>query len=530
MGRQGQAPRRFSRIHPVYGTPFWSVTTATALIVGLIVVFMTLFGEHGYIAPIPVGLEFSLAGTTLALEEFVLGLSPLTGFATLNLLLPLAVINGVLIASRRKFPDIERGFSVPGVPVVPVIGIVANLALIYNLPQGGIVTGVLLIVALLAVYVVWGGAPDVEELIHEVSAPAGPATDVISEGPAAPAGEADEPQPAERGGEPGEPEAAANGAEPAEPTEPAEPAEPAESAGAVAETDRPRVLVPVARPHRAARYVEVAATFGRALGENPVVQLLNVLQLPDQTPHEVGADDALKRAELIREELGKREFGVEYTVEAHTSRDVGFDIVQTARNDDADLIVMGYPEEHREITEKVEYDAPCDVMFLSDVESGDLSVINVGAGGGPHHLASLRLVRALEDAGSAVNVIEVDPTGEAGTAEVLGATLDELTGVDVQTQSVSSSSVAEGLVSTAAGNGGVLIVGASRTRRLRRWIFGGTPDRVVQLASAEGVPVVVYAGESGIHSWLQDRLVPITRYLLRWSGSDSRGRPAESEG
>jgi amino acid transporter/nucleotide-binding universal stress UspA family protein len=524
MGRQGQAPRRFSRIHPEYGTPFWSVTAATGLIVALIVVFMSLFGEHGYLAPIPVGLDLSVAGATLALEEFVLGLSPLTGFATLNLLLPLAVINAVLIASRRKFPDIERGFSVPGVPVVPVLGIVANLALIYNLPEGGIVTGVLLIVVLLAAYVVWGGAPDVEELIHEVSAPAGPTTDVISEGPAAAAGEADEPEPGDTGGDPGEPAPAANGAEPTEA------AEPAESAAAEAETDRPRVLVPVDRPHRAARYVEVAAAFGRALGENPIVQLLNVLQLPDQTPHEVVADDAVKRAELIRDELAQREFDVEYTVEAHTSRDVGFDIVQTARTDGAGLIVMGYPEDHREITEKVEYDAPCDVLFLSDVEADDLSVVNVGAGGGPHHLASLRLVRSLGSLGSEVHVIEVTPTGDGGTAEAISDTIDELTGIDVETHSVSSASVADGLVDTAAQNGGVLLIGASRTRRLRRWVFGGTPDRVVDLAAAHGVPVMVYASESGIHSWLQDRLFPVTRYLLRLSGRGPHKRAYETEG
>jgi len=29
MGRQGQAPRPFSRIHRQYGTPFWSVASAT---------------------------------------------------------------------------------------------------------------------------------------------------------------------------------------------------------------------------------------------------------------------------------------------------------------------------------------------------------------------------------------------------------------------------------------------------------------------------------------------------------------------
>lgn len=47
MGRQGQAPRPFSRIHRQYGTPFWSVASATGVIVALIVVFIGLFPAEG---------------------------------------------------------------------------------------------------------------------------------------------------------------------------------------------------------------------------------------------------------------------------------------------------------------------------------------------------------------------------------------------------------------------------------------------------------------------------------------------------
>ena len=164
VGQRGQAPRRFSRIHPDYGTPFWSVTTATALIAALIVAFIAVFPAEGA----------ALAGLNL-------GLTALTGFATLNLLLPLAVVNVALIYSRRRFPDIERGFSIPGVPVVPVIGILANLALIYNLPPAGVVTGLVLTGVLVGAYLVWGGAPETEDLFERVVPPlgeeeAGPAT------------------------------------------------------------------------------------------------------------------------------------------------------------------------------------------------------------------------------------------------------------------------------------------------------------------------------------------------------------------
>jgi len=84
MGRQGQAPRPLSRIHPTYNTPFWSVVAATAAIVSFIVVFIGLFPAEG--GPIPFALTVTLpiAGAVTLTE---LGLTTLTGFATLNLLL-----------------------------------------------------------------------------------------------------------------------------------------------------------------------------------------------------------------------------------------------------------------------------------------------------------------------------------------------------------------------------------------------------------------------------------------------------------
>ncbi|WP_255148894.1 amino acid permease [Halorarius halobius] len=485
MGSNGQAPRRFSRIHPEHGTPFWSIASATGVIVTLVVVFMTLFGHHGLVTPLPVGFEATVAGFTVAVEEFVLGLNPLTGFATLNLLLPLAVVNYALIKSRDRFPDIERGFSVPGVPVVPALGIVANVALVYNLPTVGVLLGLLTAALLVVAYVGWGGAPETDELVREVV------------------------------------EATPNGGGTA--------AAPGDGSETEASEERPRVLVPIARPDRAPAYVRLAREFGRAHGEDPVVQVLNVVPVPEQTPHEMLEGRANERAEEIRGRLDAADVDGDYTVEAHTCRDVAFDIVATARRDGADLVVMGYPESNEGIAEQVEYDAPCDVVFTSGVEAVDLSTVTVGAGGGPHHNAVLPLVRSLGEAGSEVHVVRVNPAGEGGTPEQVGETVDALGDVDVHTHGVQAASVAEGLVSAASDHGGVLVVGASRTRRLRQWVFGSTPDRVVSLAAGEGVPVVVYASSSGVHEWFEDRLFPVYRYLRRLVTRPERHAPFASD-
>ncbi|MDY6779790.1 MAG: APC family permease, partial [Halobacteria archaeon] len=79
MGRQGQAPRPLSRIHPKYNTPFWSVVTATATIVALITIFIGVFPAHGGIVPADITLTLPVIGSKTLTD---LGLTSLTGFAT----------------------------------------------------------------------------------------------------------------------------------------------------------------------------------------------------------------------------------------------------------------------------------------------------------------------------------------------------------------------------------------------------------------------------------------------------------------
>ena len=453
MGRQGQAPRAFARIHARFRTPFWSVTAAIATIVSLIVTFIALFPEEGGVTSVN------------------LGLTVLTGFATFNLLLPLAIVNGALIYHRRAFPDIKRGFRVPGVPVVPIVGIIANIGLITNLPRTGVVTGIGLTMALIGVYVVWGGGQEVDELVQRVRPPE-PAAEETGEGTAEP------------------------------------------DAGYY------RVLVPVARPSNAPKYVRLAALLAAGREEQPLIEVLTVTDIPDQTPHEVVADVAEERVERIEEALDDEAFGVEYTVEGHTCRDIAFDILHSAREDSADLILMGYPEENDEITKEVEYTAPCDVVFVSGVGDREIERVNIGAGGGPHHQAAAQFVRTLGEQGLGVNVISVDPAGEE-TSEDPAETVSELSGVpDLHVYNVSAASIAEGLVTKAKSEGGALIIGASRDRRLRRWVFGSTPDAVVERARLDDVPVLIYASSTSVPERIEDYLFPVYRYL-----SKLRSRP-----
>ena len=194
---------------------------------------------------------------------------------------------------------------------------------------------------------------------------------------------------------------------------------------------------------------------------------------------------------------------------------------------------MGYPEEHQEIAEKIEYNAPCDVLFASGFASSegtgadprDVSVVNVGAGGGPHHRALLPVVNAMGEAGTAVHVVSVTPSSDGGTEESIESTIETLSGTEsAEVNNIEAPSVAEGLVSAAAENSGVLLIGATRTRRLRQWVFGSTPDRVIALAASAGVSVLVYAGSSSVAGSVEDYLLPLYRYYQQLQ---RRRRPLE---
>ena len=446
MGREGRAVRRFHLIHREWGTPIWAIGACMFTIVVLIVTFVGVFPGHG---AAPFGIN--------------LGLGALTGFANLNLLVPLSVVNVALIVSRRRQPDLDRPFRLPLSPVVPAVGIAANLALIASLPLDGIAAGVIGILAFLVIYAVWGGGVPIEEIMTAV-------------------------------------------------TEPSEPDEPTATREAV--EDEPggtTVLVPVAREEDARDQVALAAALGPLVGDGPVsIRVVHITSVPEQTPSDaIDTRETRERVDQVEAELTDVDadavLDADVTVEGFVSQNVAFTILQLARERTADLIVMGYPEEHRSVVDRVQHRTPCDVVYAYGLDTPvDLSVVNIGAGGGPNHLALLPIVDRLGDRGADVHVIRVDPEF-GGTPEQVAETLEGLRHADqVQVHNVEERNVAKGLVTAARENGGVLFIGASRDLLLKQWLFGSTPDRVVDLAEEAGVPVIIYRGRASVRGTLGD--------------------------
>jgi len=103
MARDGLVPRHFfGDVHPKFRTP-WRST----ILIGLFVICLAGF------LPIDALLHLTNIGTLLA---FV-------------------IVCAAVLIMRKKYPNAERPFRCPGVPVIPVLGILSCLMLMFSLPS-----------------------------------------------------------------------------------------------------------------------------------------------------------------------------------------------------------------------------------------------------------------------------------------------------------------------------------------------------------------------------------------------------------
>lgn len=96
MGRDGTIPHKLGKVHPLRRTP------SNAVLIS--------------------GLVIGIMAATLPIEE-------IAASASVMFLLLFTLANASVISLRRKRPDMDRGFKVPLVPFVPLMGIILNLCL-----------------------------------------------------------------------------------------------------------------------------------------------------------------------------------------------------------------------------------------------------------------------------------------------------------------------------------------------------------------------------------------------------------------
>lgn len=147
MARREQLPAPVASRHHRFGTPFRAVLLTGALGVGFLLGFGVVFADTAGLAAIPV------------VGRLTLGVEALAHFADFMLLTGLVGVNVALILSRRRQPDVERGFEMPLVPWLPALGAVSNLALLLNVQVESLALGAVAIAAGVLVWYVHIASP-----------------------------------------------------------------------------------------------------------------------------------------------------------------------------------------------------------------------------------------------------------------------------------------------------------------------------------------------------------------------------------
>ena len=119
MSRDGLLPKKLSKVHPKYGTPFFATW-----MVGII------FGLIAAVVPLGVLAELVNIGTLAAFS----------------------LVSVAVIILRKKRPDLHRAFRCPGVPVIPALAIVFCLTLMSFLSASTWIAFIIWLVIGLAVY------------------------------------------------------------------------------------------------------------------------------------------------------------------------------------------------------------------------------------------------------------------------------------------------------------------------------------------------------------------------------------------
>jgi APA family basic amino acid/polyamine antiporter len=112
MARNGQAPKSVAKVHPRFRTPYVSI-----LVTGMLMALLAL--------------AFDLRQT-----------SAITGFSILS---THVVLNYCALRLRKKLPE-SRSFKAPFYPLIPALGVVSCLVLLFSLPvESWIVTSIVVI-------------------------------------------------------------------------------------------------------------------------------------------------------------------------------------------------------------------------------------------------------------------------------------------------------------------------------------------------------------------------------------------------
>ncbi|MCB0599241.1 MAG: amino acid permease, partial [Phaeodactylibacter sp.] len=388
-----------------------------------------------------------LVGGMILIFALILPLEDLSYFANTVLLMALIAVNAALIVHRRKFPDMERPFKVPFVPLLPALGILANIYLLSQIFQHIIP----LLLALAAqffgmfAFIAWRGWQPAEEAI------AGLASHVaVSEGRSTP------------------------------------------------QKRRFRILAPIANPQTMRRLIRLAGAIARE--KNGEIILLRVLTVPEQLPPTQFDEAKLEEERMVLREA--RKICDELNIPSHGVIRVGHKvaraILETSTDWHCDLTVLGWKGHSRSgerilgnITDAIVKYADTDIMLVKFVGDAPINHILLPTAGGEHaQWAEQYCATIARAAEGSVTVCRVVPTEDTRTdAEIHKERLKpaverifEQGGFTIKSKIIRNDSIADGIIEAADAYDAIM-VGATRQSIYPQILFGNIPEKIAMGAN-----------------------------------------------
>jgi len=438
MGRDHNLPEIFSIIHPQRHTPHFAV---------------------------------AMSGVLILVIAWLLPIEDVAAAADIMFLLLFLQVNVTVMALRHKMPDLERGFRIPWMPVLPLIAIFTNALLAVNLFSfspiawyfaiGWLIIGSL---AYLSYFSKIEAMEKPKEILQEE----------------------------------------------------------------VLVGRDYSVIVPVATQEQARILGQIGAIL--AADHNGEVLALHVIKVPPQLSLGEGRL-MLKEGRPLLETVIKQ--AKERNVPVHTVLRLGRNVAQSVRNtveeNASDMLVLGWPgytnTEGRalgSVIDQIIGDPPTDIAFVRYREYRPVRNILVPVGGGINSRRAIKLAvsmaRQSEEGPATVWLLHVmppglGPAGDARTEQNLRQLTEDIDYPHLGKIIVKSSKPLEAMLQTARGTdehpaSDLIVIGATNEPLFKRLLLGNIPEKLAR--EAKVTTIVVKRRNSPLHSFLRQTVLEPT--------------------
>lgn len=425
MGRDRNLPALFGQVHPSRHTPQSAIL---------------------------------ISGSLVALIAVALPVTSVASAADIMFLLLFMMVNVTAIRMRHLQPDLERGFTIPLMPLIPILGIISQATVIVFLfrlsPQAWYIGG-LWLVSGLAFYAAYASRKEPMKepfkIIHQ---------EIVS-------------------------------------------------------TRRYSILIPVADELQARLLGTLAAPIAR--DKDGEVFALHVVRVPKQLSIADGRF-FLKHGKPILEGViaQAKVLDVPVNTMIRFGRDVSQAVIETARERNSNLILLGWlgttSSEGRafgSVIDAVSKNPPCDVAMVRFRKREEVREILVPTGGGPSSSLALELAIAQAREYGKENGLQPHITalyvargGDPRLMELGGRILDQAIApfdYPVEPKVISAPTILEGILQEAE-QSNLVVLGATEEGFFEQLLFGALPERVARECSK--TVMIVKRHQGPVKSWM----------------------------